>query len=129
VRLAGELGISQDTLFTGAVDEEEFPFIFASADVFCLPTQRETFCITVAEAMATGLPVVTSNLESLREVTGGAAILVNMKVSEIEEALSSLLASKDARIKLGRKAREKAREYDKRRVLKGYLQLYRKLGG
>jgi glycosyltransferase involved in cell wall biosynthesis len=129
VRLAGKLGISQDTLFTGAVDEEEFPLIFASADVFCLPTQRETFCITVVEAMAAGLPVVTSDLESLREVTGGAAILVNRKVSEIEKALSSLLASKDARIKLGKKAREKAREYDKRRVLKGYLQLYRKLGG
>jgi len=129
VRLAEELGISRDTLFTGAVDEEEFPLLFASADVFCLPTQRETFCITVAEAMAAGLPVVTSDLESLREVTGGAAILVDRKASEIERALSGLLASKNMRVRLGKKAKVKAMEYDKRRILKKYLQLYKKLEG
>jgi glycosyltransferase involved in cell wall biosynthesis len=124
VRLARELGISQDTLFTGAVDEEEFPLIFASADVFCLPTQRETFCITVAEAMAAGLPVVTSDLESLREVAGGAAMLVDREIPKIEEALSNLLTSESARIRLGKKAREKAKKYDRKRILKKYLKFY-----
>ena len=123
VKLAEELGISRDTVFTGAVDEEEFPLIFASADVFCLPTQRETFCITVAEAMAAGLPVVVSDLESLREVTGGAAILVKREVDEIARNLVELLRSKKIS-KLKEKTKRKAKKYDQRKILKKYLALY-----
>lgn len=125
IRLAEEEGVMGDIIFTGAVSEEEYPLIFASADVFCLPTQRETFCIAIAEAMAAGLPVVTSDLEALREVADGGAVFVRKgEVKEVAEALKKLLRLKILKNKLGKLAQKKARKYDKRKVLPVYLALY-----
>jgi len=128
VRLAEEEGVEEDIIFTGAVSEQEYPRIFASADIFCLPTHRETFCIAIAEAMAAGLPVVTSDLEALREVAGKGALFVRRgDVEGIADALKKLLRSKSLRRRLGEVNLKKARRYDKKVVLPGYLHLYQRV--
>lgn len=61
----------------GHVSDADLPALYSAAEVFVLPSLFEGFGMGVIEAMASGVPVVTSNDSSLTEVAGNAAILVD----------------------------------------------------
>ncbi len=67
------LGIQQRVHVVGYVPEEEKPLWYHAADLFVYPSLYEGFGLPVAEAMACGVPVVTSNVASLPEVVGDDA--------------------------------------------------------
>jgi glycosyltransferase involved in cell wall biosynthesis len=67
------LGIQQDVRLVGYVPEEEKKLWYHAADLFVYPSLYEGFGLPVAEAMACGVPVVTSNVSSLPEVVGDDA--------------------------------------------------------
>jgi glycosyltransferase involved in cell wall biosynthesis len=71
------LGISSDVIWPGWLPEAVVPALMAGAEAFVLPSFFEGFGIPVLEAMACGTPVICSNVTSLPEVAGGAAILVD----------------------------------------------------
>ncbi|OAI50952.1 hypothetical protein AYO37_00605 [Opitutia bacterium SCGC AG-212-L18] len=64
-------------ILLGFVGDEELSFLHSGALCFCFPSLYEGFGIPVLEAMQCGAPVITSNVSSLPEVAGDAAILVN----------------------------------------------------
>lgn len=68
---------------------EELIKIYNAADVLVSPSFYEGFGLTVLEAMACGTPVITSNVTSLPEVAGDAAILINP--TEVEEIVTAIL--------------------------------------
>ena len=61
----------------GYIPDEFMPALYSGASVFCFPTFYEGFGIPPLEAMACGVPVVTSNSSSLPEVVGDAALIVS----------------------------------------------------
>jgi glycosyltransferase involved in cell wall biosynthesis len=75
--LAAELGIQQDVVFVGGVPLEEVARFYQAADVFIYPSFNETFGLPILEAMASGTPVVTSNVSAMPEIAGGAAVLAD----------------------------------------------------
>lgn len=78
---------------TGPVTAEERPAIYQQAKLFVYPSFFEGFGFPPLEAMASGLPVVTSNTSSLPEVAGGSALMVNpYDVEEIFKAMKTLLS-------------------------------------
>ncbi len=76
-QLAAELGISADVVFAGGVPNEETVHFYRAADLLVYPSFNETFGLPILEAMACACPVVTSNVSSMPEIAGGAAILTN----------------------------------------------------
>lgn len=66
-------GLQEQIQFVGYVPEEEKPLWYQAADLFVYPSLYEGFGLPVAEAMACGVPVVTSNISSLPEVVGNDA--------------------------------------------------------
>lgn len=78
--------------FLGYLPQEELPFLYSGADVFVFPSLWEGFGLPPIEAMACGTPVVTSNVSSLPEVVGNAAILVDPNSAlEIADAIYQIL--------------------------------------
>jgi Glycosyltransferase len=63
--------------YLGYVPEQDLPGITAGATVFVYPSLYEGFGFPVAQAMASGVPVITSNVSSLPEVAGEGAILID----------------------------------------------------
>lgn len=75
--LADELGIADAVVWVGGVPLEETVHFYRSADVLVYPSFNETFGLPLLEAMACGCPVVTSDVSSMPETSGGAALLAS----------------------------------------------------
>jgi D-inositol-3-phosphate glycosyltransferase len=92
----------------GSVSRVEMAEIYRAADVFCLPSVGEGFPLTVQEAMASGLPVVTTADEAYRryQVPADAACFVRRDAAEISWELGRLASSAVTRAEIGRRARE-----------------------
>ena len=83
------------------VPEADLPALTAGAEAFVYPSLYEGFGIPVVQAMATGCPVITSNVSCLPEITGPAALLVDPRsVSELTCAIRSVLESAALRQRL-----------------------------
>lgn len=83
-------------IFTERFETEELPALLWGAKALVLPSFYEGFGLPIVEAMACGTPVVASNISSLPEVAGNAAILVDPnKPAEISEAIEKILTDKD----------------------------------
>jgi glycosyltransferase involved in cell wall biosynthesis len=88
-------------VITGYVTEQQLAERYARASIFAFPSLDEGFGMPVLEAMAAGVPVVTSNRSALPEVAGDAALLVDPEDTEaLREALRQLMTNEDLRAKL-----------------------------
>ena len=85
------LGLSHQVKFLDYLPYDQLPTIINQAIALVFPTLWEGFGLPVLEAMACGTPVITSNLSSLPEVAGDAALLVNpYKAGEITDAMQAV---------------------------------------
>lgn len=86
------LHLEDDVIFTDFVDEKDKPALIKGAKVFVLPSFWEGFGLDALNAMASGVPVVASNVGSLPEVIGDAGILVDPeRVDSIAEGIKEVL--------------------------------------
>ncbi len=116
---ARTLGIADRVALRGEVAHAELPAEYASADVFCLPSHEESFGMVNVEAMACGIPVVTSRLPSIEAYAtdGESAMLVPPGRPEaLTAALETVLASPTLQARLGARGREVALEFSWARV-------------
>lgn len=94
-----------DIVFTGYVAESDLPALYQGADIFLYPSLFEGVGLPVLEAMASGVPVVTSDRSSLPEIAGGAALIVDPTDEvQISSAMERILDDRGLRedcIRLG----------------------------
>lgn len=124
--LAREAGIQDRTTFAPPVKEIEQ--VFGAADVFVFPTFYEAFGMVITEAMASGLPVVTSRSAGAAEMidTGTSGLLVDRPgdAQEFSRTLAPLLQDEMLRRGMGEKARVVAARYQWSDVANDTLSLY-----
>jgi len=112
----------------GLVSEGDKPRVYASGDVYCAPnTHGESFGIVLIESMATGTPVVASDLEAFRRVLedGRAGVLVPVSdPASLATALADLLADPDRRKRLAEVGRDTVEQYDWTRVAARIVEVY-----
>jgi len=112
LEMVKDLNLQSRVIFTGFVPEEEKPFLIAAAKVFAYPSLYEGFGIPVLEALACGIPTVTSNVSSLPEVAGDAALTIDpCSVTELSSALEKLISDEPLRERLKREALRQAAKF------------------
>jgi glycosyltransferase involved in cell wall biosynthesis len=79
-------------ILPGYIPTNEMPLLYNCSTIFLYPSLRESFGLPVLEAMACGVPVITSNTSAMPEIAGAAAILINpLDQSMIAESIGRLL--------------------------------------
>jgi glycosyltransferase involved in cell wall biosynthesis len=103
--------------FTGLC--RDMPALLRSLDIFCLPSRREALSLALLEAMAHGLPCVSTAVGDTVAATGGDILVVPPdNVAALTAALDRLLDDPALRHELGRRARQRAvRDFDARRMV------------
>lgn len=122
--LAKTLGIGDRTKFVGYVEERFLIPLYQEARTFCYPSFNEGFGLPPLEAMAAGVPVVTSNSSSLPEVVGDAAVQVEpANTSEIAAGIEKTLDPGRA-AELRERGRARARTFSWKRTAEQTLEVY-----
>ena len=108
---AGELSIGDAVSFLGYRPYEELPSIYRGADVLALPSETEGFPRVILEALASGVPVVSSDLRQLRSLLDGAGVLVPVADSDATaRALVDLLTDEGRRQTFAETGRHRVRD-------------------
>jgi glycosyltransferase involved in cell wall biosynthesis len=123
-------GVQNDVRFLGFVPIEVLRIFYDSAKIFVFPSLYEGFGLPPLEAMAHGTPVVTSNVSSLPEVVGNAAVLVNPEnVFEIMRALHRVLLDQVLRERMKERSYVQAGKFSWEKSVLRILEVYRQVGG
>ena len=104
--------LRSDVVFADVSVDDDLAAMYRGAKGFVFPSLYEGFGLPPVEAMACGVPVLTSNLCSLPEVTGDAAILVNPNdIEEIKEGIRQLVFNSELRTQLTIKGIQRVRNF------------------
>jgi glycosyltransferase involved in cell wall biosynthesis len=107
-----ELSVEGRVIPIGYVPDRDLPSIYQRASLFAYPSLYEGFGLPVLEAMSCGTPVITSNISSLPEVAGNAAILVDpYNVEEIATSILRVLQDNQLCHELSSKGKEQASKF------------------
>ncbi|MCP4358899.1 MAG: glycosyltransferase family 4 protein [Chloroflexi bacterium] len=121
----GRQGLDGRVRFTGFVDDADLPTLYSDAALFVFPSLYEGFGLPLLEAMACGVPIITSNSSSLPEVAGDAAV----QLSPHDEAgwtaaVQTLLTDSNQRIQLVAAGFRQARRFSWQQSARQLGQIY-----
>lgn len=126
-----KLGIQQDVIFYGAVENNEVPQMLAEMDIFVVLSRHESFGVSVVEAMACEKPVVASNVSGFKEVMVNhqTGILVEKENPETTaSAIRYLIENKDIAHQMAKSARLRVlQHYDFEKNLQQMISIYESL--
>ncbi len=128
LRQAGRLGIPDRLIFAGHVREPEL--LYGAADIFVLPTKYDPFSNSCLEAMASGLPVITTPQNGVSEILEDGSdgfVLKNPADAAGLAAILQYLGCEKARNEAGKRARLKSENFTWAKTLQKTLEVYKKV--
>lgn len=115
-------------VFPGYISPDQMPLMYNSATLFVYPSLRESFGLPILEAMACGIPVITSNTSSMPEVAGSAAMLIDpLNITDMAGAIEQALNSDEQRTRMIEKGLKRAEAFTWRNAAIKLLNVYEAL--
>ena len=116
--------------YLGYVPEADLPALTRSASLFVYPSLYEGFGFPVAQAMAASVPVITSAVSSLPEITGGSAMLVDPRsVDELRRAMERVLEDPALAASLAAKGGERATSFQWENCARQSMEFFKDVAG
>jgi glycosyltransferase involved in cell wall biosynthesis len=128
LRQINNLDLEEMVHFTGYVSQEDLPLVYNLSSLFVYPTLYEGFGLPALEAMACGVPVITTDVSSLPEIVGEAGILVPVNnVEALYGAMIAVLGDEDLRREMINKGIQRAAKFTWEQTAKLTLQVYQQV--
>ena len=126
--LAKELQLGDKVVFTGRLSQKELLELYQAASLYIDPSLYEGFGYQVLEAMSCGIPVITSNVTSLPEVSGNAGIIMDPNdIDGFRGAITKVINDSGIRQLMSQKSLEQAKFFSKDKEAGEILSIYNKL--
>lgn len=127
-RQINKLDLGKDVMFTGYVPDSNLAILYNAADMLAYPCLYEGFGLPILEAMACGCPVITSNISSMPEVAGNAALLVDPKeMMQIKSAMSKLINNSKFREGMIKKGLKRSSQFSWKKCAQETMNVYEAL--
>lgn len=128
--LYDDMSKKYDIIRTGYLPDEDLPTLYSGASLFAYPTFYEGFGMPPLEAMACGVPVVTSNNSSLPEVVGDAALMIDASnTQEIADAMKQVITNPKLAASLSEKGLAQAKKFTWEKSAKDLIAMMEEVGG
>jgi glycosyltransferase involved in cell wall biosynthesis len=112
-------------VFPGYVPYAQIPLMYNAATLFLYPSLRESFGLPILEAMACGVPVITSNTSSMPEVAGDAAEIIDpFNHKDLSQSILNLLGNEELRNQYRHKGLKRAQKFTWRKSAEELLKIY-----
>jgi glycosyltransferase involved in cell wall biosynthesis len=122
-------GYGKDIYFPDWIDQADMPAVFSLANLYFYPSNLEAFPIPLTEAMACGTPILTSNVNGLKEIAGESALLVNPNNTQsMADGLTRILTDQQLRERLSCKGLERSSLFTWDRCAQETLALLERVG-
>jgi len=117
--------LEKEVLFLGNIADKDLPRLYNCADVFAYPSLYEGFGLPPLEAMACGVPVITSNTSSLPEVIGDAGIMIDPNdVNSLCEGICKVLEDRELRHRMRDMGLERSKLFSWDKAAREILEIY-----
>jgi len=116
-------------IFPGYIPYAEIPLIYNAATLFLYPSLRESFGLPILEAMACGVPVITSTTSSMPEVAGQAAELIDpFNYKDLSVALEKMLGNEELRSSYIQQGLQRVKKFTWKTSAEELLRIYKTVG-
>lgn len=120
--------LKREFLFPGYIPSNSMPLLYCNSTLFLYPSLRESFGLPILEAMACGVPVITSNTSSMPEVASNAALLIDpYNVEEISNGIMEVLGSSEKQGQFKVLGLNRAAEFTWRSAAEKLIGIYNKM--
>jgi glycosyltransferase involved in cell wall biosynthesis len=117
--------LQEDVILTGFVEDEWVPSLYAHADLFVYPSVYEGFGLQALEAMAYKIPVVVSNVSSLPEIAGDAALQFDpLSTENMADTIYKVLMDKGLRTAVIEKGTQRVQQFSWREMARKTAEIY-----
>ena len=118
-------GVEQSIRLLGVANDEDLPLLYNCADLFVYPSLYEGFGLPPLEAMACGVPVITSNTSSLPEVVGNAGIMVNPSdIESLSDEMWRVLKDEELKHRMSRDGLKRSKMFTSEKTVSEVLEIY-----
>jgi glycosyltransferase involved in cell wall biosynthesis len=122
----GEKGLREGVTLMGRREGDQMPEIYRAHDVLVSASMQEGMSNAMLEAMASGLPIVTTRCEGVDELVADNGVIVEgSDPADLARAIETLAADRDARRAMSVAARKQAQRFTWHAVAERYIELYR----
>jgi glycosyltransferase involved in cell wall biosynthesis len=123
------LNLNDVVTLKGRVSDDELVKYYSSSDIFVMSSDYEGFGLVFVEAMASGLPIVSTNILGAREILKNHAVLTELTPKSLSAGIESLINDDQKRHDLSRIGKIESKKYDWNVIINNLIDVYKEIGG
>ena len=127
-KLISDLGMKNKIKLLGMKNKEEMKKLYSDSDIYLFTSKNEGMSNTILEAMASGLPIITTNVAGVEELIKGNGFIIGVdNESELKDKLDTLIKNKSLRNKMGNKSRKLAEQMSWSKIAKSFYTKFKEI--
>ena len=129
IDLINKLKLSNNVNLKGRISDKELIKYYSSNDIFVMSSDYEALPLTLLEVMASGLPIVSTDIRGVREILKNCAVMTKLNPKDLAKGISNLIDKDIKRLDLSKKSKCESKKYDWNVVVNKIINVYKGIEG